>query len=65
MLILTLGVFLTSYLTYFFFFYLLTYTRSQKAIDQATKDGQEQLEMLKRQRLIGNFYPSDVSVMDS
>jgi len=29
------------------------------------QEGEEQLQVLKRQRLIGNLYPSDVSVMES
>jgi len=36
----------------------------QEVID-ALKDGEEQLQMLKRQRIIGNLYPSDVSVMEA
>mmetsp|Transcript_22421 Transcript_22421/g.21559 ORF Transcript_22421/g.21559 Transcript_22421/m.21559 type:complete len:80 (-) Transcript_22421:402-641(-) len=30
----------------------------------ATKDGEEQLALLKRQVIIGNLYPSGQSVMD-
>jgi hypothetical protein len=38
---------------------------SQEERENATQVGQEQLQMLTRQRLIGNLYPSDTSVMES
>ena len=31
----------------------------------ARQNGQEQLEMIRRQRIIGNLYPSHASVMES
>ena len=43
--------------------YLVSLTREEAIA--ATREGEEQLEVLKRQVIIGNMYPSDTNVMET
>jgi hypothetical protein len=50
-----------------FCFSFFRYYRSRKSREKATaaiKEGQEQLEILKRQVILGRLYPSGKSVME-
>ena len=37
----------------------------EETLANAMREGEQQLQMLKRQRIIGALYPSDVSVMEN